>query len=844
MKKFLVTLFLVIVINCTSQFSWAAEISTAVIEQQTIGDNETLTVTSSGTVYADIDDLIDAQSASSPTLINNNKIINGEDGTEDNDAQDTVNFSSSSNGTITNTGTIRSMFDNTILVNSTSGLSIDNSGSIEANRKRAITGTKKTVSNITITNSGTIKAETGASTIFLQQLATGTITNSGTISSTSRKVLNLAGSDSLTITNSGTISAASRSIWLSKASNVTLTNESGGTISSTDETYGSIYACCDTGNINNVISDGYQTNINIINEGTVTATGNNADAINVDINNSTITNRGTLDGGPDSGGSPNGYDIEIMSGTTGTTIILDKSPTFGNGKIDLNTTSTTIRLTCTIKKDLTLIIDGADDVTYDNQLCGNDSYTISTSGTTDTLTIDGNDLEVETGNSKYKSELVLTKLRGLLNAANYIDENASEDKFVKVFYNTQKRENIYSGDMHGIVGQLSPIEWGPITSNIFLGYTKQNGDFDAGSFLGGNNYALGLKNTYEKNDIKVSLNPMIGFQGVSITDYDIEAKTFAFNDLLSEFMGLQGNVKKEINISDDSSLNLKVKSTYGVQKFPDYVANFLDGDVSVDDSIDQVLGGGFEVEYNEDLGNEFIIKPYVGFQYNNLKNQTYGINAAGDRKDVSTAATDASGYYAGFALSKDTKLFNLDLNAGFGNTGGLIDQFTSFSLTKSFGKDVPKKASVKKVSTTPKIEISDNTQEYSKELIEVKEIRKLTEKLMLENKKLQTENEKLRMFSEKVATESKASKKLIVALLKENEKVKLENQIFKNKILENENKELIEQLEGSNAGNKPSRIFLLIFGTIFGIGVLGSAKITTLSIASIYNRIVYRPVRA
>ena len=840
MKKFLVTLFLVIVINCTSQFSWAAEISTAVIEQQTIGDNETLTVTSSGTVYADIDDLIDAQSASSPTLINNNKIINGEDGTEDNDAQDTVNFSSSSNGTITNTGTIRSMFDNTILVNSTSGLSIDNSGSIEANRKRAITGTKKTVSNITITNSGTIKGETGASTIFLQQLNTGTITNSGTISSTSRKVLNLAGSDSLTITNSGTISSASRSIWLSKASNVTLTNESGGTISSTDVTYGSIYACCDTGNINNVISNGYETNINIINEGTVTATGNNADAITLDINNSTITNRGTLTGGS----SGTAYDIEIKSGTTGTRIIIDKSPTFTLGTIDLNQTATTIELTCTIKKDLTLTIIAAQSVTYDNKLCGNDTYTITTSGNNDTLTVDGNDLEVETGNSKYKSELVLTKLRGLLNAANYIDENASEDKFIKVFYNTQKRENIYSGDMHGIVGQLSPIEWGPITSNIFLGYTKQNGDFDAGSFLGGSNYALGLKNTYEKNGIKASLNPMIGFQSVSITDYDIEAKTFAFNDLLSEFMGLQGNVKKEINISDNSSLNLKVKSTYGVQKFPDYVANFLDGDVSVDDSIDQVLGGGFEVEYNEDLGNEFIIKPYVGFQYNNLKNQTYGINAAGDRKDVSTAATDASGYYAGFSLSKDTKLFNLDLNVGFGNTGGLIDQFTSFSLTKSFGKDVLKKASVKKVSTTPKIEISDNTQEYSKELIEIKEIRKLTEKIMLENKKLQTENEKLRMFSEKVATESKASKKLIVALLKENEKVKLENQIFKNRILENENKELIEQLEGSNVGNKPSGIFLLMFGTIFAIGVLGLAKIITLSFASIYNRIMYRPVRA
>ena len=60
MKKFLVTLFLVIVINCTSQFSWAAEISIAVIEQQTIGDNETLTITSDAeaSVKANTNDLM------------------------------------------------------------------------------------------------------------------------------------------------------------------------------------------------------------------------------------------------------------------------------------------------------------------------------------------------------------------------------------------------------------------------------------------------------------------------------------------------------------------------------------------------------------------------------------------------------------------------------------------------------------------------------------------------------------------------------------------------------------------------------------------------------------------
>ena len=92
--------------------------------------------------------------------------------------------------------------------------------------------------------------------------------------------------------------------------------------------------------------------------------------------------------------------------------------------------------------------------------------------------------------------------------------------------------------------------------------------------------------------------------------------------------------------------------------------------------------------------------------------------------------------------------------------------------------------------------------------------------------------------------ENQASKKLIIELLKENEKIKLEKQMMTNQILENENKELLEQLMGSNAGNKPSRIFLLIFGTIFGIGVLGSAKIITVSTAYIYNRIMYRPVRA
>ena len=43
--------------------------------------------------------------------------------------------------------------------------------------------------------------------------------------------------------------------------------------------------------------------------------------------------------------------------------------------------------------------------------------------------------------------------------------------------------------------------------------------------------------------------------------------------------------------------------------------------LSVDEAIEQVLSGGFEVKYNEELGKGFIIRPFVGVSLNhNLNN--------------------------------------------------------------------------------------------------------------------------------------------------------------------------------------------------------------------------------
>ena len=519
------------------------------------------------------------------------------------------------------------------------------------------------------------------------------------------------------------------------------------------------------------------------------------------------------------------------------------------GEIDLESTATTITLSCDLSKDIDLELERKTNMTVTSNLCGNDTYTLSTevldgSDSDDGYLIIDEGLEVVSYNAKYRSENVSTKLKGLFNAANYINAAGPEAKFFRVFYSSVKRENMYKGSMAGVVGQLSPINWGSITSNIFLGYSKHDGDFDNGEFLGGGNYALGLKNVFTKNGVKISFSPMIGLNDLDVTDYDSDSGAKVKTNLLSEFLAINGKIDKEIKTSEEGSLNISVQSTLGMQRFSDYISKFSDGDLSVDESVEQILSGGFEVKYNEELGKGFIIRPYVGVSLNRNLNDNIAIVADDDNTSTSPAYSVTSGYYVGLTLNKEAKDINFDLDLMYGNEDGLINQIVAVAFTKSFGKAKKETIKLEPVPNLPKIDESLITQDYNKTFKELEMLRDLNKKIKVENAKLKAQNEKLKLLAQKTLEENEVSKKLIVELLKENEKVKLENQIFKNRILENENKELIEQLEGSNAGNKPSGIFLLMFGTIFAIGVLGSAKIITLSTASIYNRIMYRPVRA
>ena len=278
----------------------------------------------------------------------------------------------------------------------------------------------------------------------------------------------------------------------------------------------------------------------------------------------------------------------------------------------------------------------------------------------------------------------------MFDAANYINWHAPEDKFFKIFHSTQKRDGAYKGEMSGVVGQLSPFILGDIRNNIFLGYTRQDGDFDNGEFLGGDNFALGLKSVYENNGFKASFTPMIGLNDLTITDFDTDTKSKISTNLLSEFAGFNTKFGKEIKTSEDSSLSLSVQSTLGVQRFPDYLAKFSEGDLSVDEAIEQVLGVGFEVRYVEELGNSFIIQPYIGANVNNNLNNSIKIKADGENKNVSPAQDSTSGYYAGVSFTKASKDLNFDLDLMYGNEDGLINQIAAVSLTKSFGESKQK----------------------------------------------------------------------------------------------------------------------------------------------------------
>ena len=714
-------------------------------------------------------------------------------------------------------------------------------------------------------------------TIRLENIRNGgtiTVDNSGTIESQACCALDVNNStDVINVTNSGTIKSITQgSIQARGTTNFTLTNSGTITGSGTLQKSGSganVQTTIDLSNQGSGISGG--ENATIVNSGTIEASGNDFHAISIGtassgslgFDNVTITNSGTIAGDQTSADGVDGHAIRVYEDSSGTTINIKEKATFTGG-VDLGKTESTIVLDSSITKDITLQVYNYDgDLTITNNLTGNDTYSITeedldSDGTADdgTLTILGEDLEVDQDNQEYRGENTLTKLRGLFNAANYVGgtwpdycatvdskdvdselDQVCNQRFVKLFHSYQTRDKVYDGTSSGVVGMLSPIKWKgfPLVSNIFVGYANQEGDFNNGEYLGGDNYVLGFKNTYENKGFKASLIPMIGVNDLGVIDYDTDKVQTVSNNFLSEFAAVNGKIKKKIVTGENRSLNVSIETTYGLQRFPDYLSKFTDGDLSVDESIEQLLSGGFEVSYIESLPGNFVIKPYFGANLNKNLTGQIKIIADGENKNVSPVKETWSGYHAGVSLVKEVKGLSLDLDLMYGNEDGLINQIAAFSLTKSFGKAKIKTAALEKTPDFPKIDESLTTQDYDKDLKDLEALRNLNKKLETDNTALKAQNEKLKSLAEKALQQNKVKEKLVVELLKENEKLKLNNQIFKNRILENENESLLRSIEEEAKKSESNKLVLLYFLAVYITTVL---LLTSLS-ASLYNKIRY-----
>ena len=738
----------------------------------------------------------------------------------------------------------------TLSSDSTSQLNCSNDDELTVNEDITLLRTGKialhgqTNENLKITNHGTIQSSSHH-TIYLQagvsptieNKSTGTIESQGGCCTINYKDV----SGTFNITNAGSIISKTHGTivnWGSSSAETNITNSGTIRMRGVSVSQGNVNALCA------ICAAGSSGAVTITNSGTIETIGDDRPAIySNDTTTTTITNSGTISG---HGTSKDILIADDASGTATTTININRGATWNKG-IDLGNTNSKIVLGADNNRDITVTIYNHDNLIIENKT-GTNGYTLTSedldsggSSNDGTLTILGENLEVEKNNQKYRSENTLTKMRSIFGAANYLgaewpDECTTIDRigtdkelngecnnrFVKLFHSYQKRDGIYDGTSSGIVGMLSPIDWKgyPIVSNFFVGYTNQNGDFDNGEFLGGDNFVIGLKNTFEHKGIKASFTPMIGINDLDVKDYDTDKIERITNNFVSEFAAINTKLSKKIGTGDENYLNISVEGTYGLQRFPEYLSKFTDGDLSVDESIEQLLSGGFGVSYTEGLPGNFTIKPYFGINFNRSLSDEIKITARNENSNVSSSEENWSGYHAGVSFAKNVKNINFNLDLMYGNEDGLINEIAAFSVTKSLGKTKEIKYETK---TDEKMKLANVKTDES--LLEFGQLKKIKDQLKNENIILNEENKKLKSLFAKIIQENEDSKKLIVELLKENEKIKLEKEIFKNRLLENENERLKQQIESTipNKGINKFTVLLVVIAFLllaYGISTL------------------------
>ena len=629
-------------------------------------------------------------------------------------------------------------------VNGTNVL-IDNAGKILSGKRYAISCTDCT--NFTLNNSGDILANTGDTVYLLDLNGTNYVTNSGTIkNTTSGRPLHFKGSEGVTFENTGLVESATQ-VAVDFNNNINPTIRNWGTLKST----------ANSAKVLDLRQSGTNqgTGGTIENYGTIiNSTGGAGQSIRVGSgstpwNNLSIINSGTI--------SSIGESILVQGGssTSGLNVTTKGEGTWV-GEIDMESAAVTMTLDCSISKDQDIEIEDKTNMIIVDNLCGDDTYAIldssknsdsDNSETNGYLRIYGEDPDLISNNKKYRSEIFLTKLRNLFNSVSYNKEET-------FFDSNQKRKNIYKSDLSGVSGFFGDnLPGGTVSSHFFMSYANQRATFDNGEFTGSKNLALGYKKEIENEKLKASFVPIIGLGHTRVTDLETETNQTLDDILITQFAGVDAKIEKQKKFNDHEFVTLEVESMYGLHRFPDYVTNFTEGDVSVDEAIDQVLGAGFTVKYSNINKNGFIIQPYLNASYNNTFSNDIEVIAGGENKEAGHVMNGVIAKRVGLNITKHTDDISFSVNLEHGNQGGLKEDMIGVSFSKKLQKIAKLRQEDEKI---------------------IPELENLYDQL-----ELIKENEKLKNITEKVAKENSAMKDLIIELIKENQKLKTENKLFK-----------------------------------------------------------------
>ena len=622
-----------------------------------------------------------------------------------------------------------------------STITIDNAGTIKPSAAYGIWC--DVCSNLTLTNSGDIEAT--SDTLYLRNMTgTNTITNSGTIKNTSGgRSVQLKGSSGVTLTNTGTIESATQvAVDFTDSVNPNIINR--GTIKSTVNQAKVIDFLQSAGTGEGGTLENYGTIIN--------STGSRGQAIRIgsgagEWDDLKIINSGTI--------SSIGESVLVSGGseTTGLNITTKGEGTWV-GEIEMEDAAVTMTLDCSISKDQDIEIEDKTNMVVVNNLCGNDTYAIldssknadaDNSETNGYIRIYGEDLDIDSHNKKYRTEILLAKLNNLFDAS---DENKEKS----TYYSEQKRDNIYKNYENGVLGFFEKKDKFSFLEKPFISYSDQRASFNNSEYTGSKNLAIGFKKQIQTEEFNASIVPVVGLSQNKVVDVETETNQWIKKGFLSQFAGVNTSISKKIDYNNESNLTLEVNGTYGIHRLPKYITNFTDGDLSVDDAIDQVLGAGFNVKYSKENTNGFVLEPYAGLSVNNTLSNDVEIIADGESKEAGHVMNGVLAKNAGLNLTKNNENFSIAINFDHQDQDGLIENTVNLYLSKKIQKI--SKIRKRKEQAIPELE-------------------KIFDQLQLIK-----ENERLAKLTGAAIEENKVMKQLIIELLKQNQKLKTENLLF------------------------------------------------------------------